>query len=91
MSATASPQTSGLPASRPLRVAPSRQLPRWERALLLCLMVASVILLALTVAGAPRAHADSVAHLIGTAVNELCPAQIWQLRNSAAHYAPTAE
>jgi hypothetical protein len=37
------------------------------------------------------AQADSVAHLIGTAVNELCPAQIWQLRNSAAHYEPTAE
>jgi len=69
MSATASPQTTGLPAPRALRVAPGRRLPRWERALLLGLMVASVILLALTVAGAPRAHADSVAHPIGTAVN----------------------
>jgi Protein of unknown function (DUF732) len=27
-------------------------------------------------------------HLINQAVNELCPAQIWQLRNSAAHYRP---
>jgi Protein of unknown function (DUF732) len=25
-------------------------------------------------------------YLIGQAVNELCPALIWQLRNSAAHY-----
>jgi hypothetical protein len=27
-------------------------------------------------------------YLISQAVNELCPAQIWQLRNSAAHYQP---
>jgi hypothetical protein len=27
-------------------------------------------------------------YLINQAVNELCPAQIWQLRNSAAHYRP---
>lgn len=27
-------------------------------------------------------------YLIGQAVNELCPAQIWQLRNSAARYRP---
>ena len=27
-------------------------------------------------------------YLIDKAVNELCPAQIWQLRNSAAHYRP---
>lgn len=27
-------------------------------------------------------------YLIIQAVNELCPAQIWQLRNSAAHYQP---
>jgi hypothetical protein len=27
-------------------------------------------------------------YLISQAVNELCPAQIWQLRNSAAHYRP---
>ena len=26
------------------------------------------------------------AYLINQAVNELCPAMIWQLRNSAAHY-----
>ena len=26
------------------------------------------------------------AYLINQAVNELCPALIWQLRNSAAHY-----
>ncbi|WP_448503670.1 DUF732 domain-containing protein [Mycolicibacterium thermoresistibile] len=28
------------------------------------------------------------AYLINQAVNELCPAQIWQLRNSAAGYRP---
>ncbi|MEZ0353759.1 DUF732 domain-containing protein [Mycobacterium sp. pR1184] len=28
-------------------------------------------------------------YLIAQAVNELCPALIWQLRNSAAHYRPT--
>ncbi|MGV0734588.1 DUF732 domain-containing protein [Mycolicibacter sinensis] len=27
-------------------------------------------------------------YLISQAVNELCPACIWQLRNSAAHYRP---
>jgi Protein of unknown function (DUF732) len=27
-------------------------------------------------------------YLIDKAVNELCPARIWQLRNSAAHYRP---
>jgi Protein of unknown function (DUF732) len=113
--------------------------------LLVCLMVASAVLLVLTAAaGIPRAHADSVAYLIDVtvrpgynfanaddalaygqqlcdkvsqgrtytdligdvkadfqtadefqasylidkAVNELCPAQIWQLRQSAAHYRP---
>jgi hypothetical protein len=29
-------------------------------------------------------------YLISQAANELCPAQIWQLRNSAAHYRPPA-
>jgi len=29
-------------------------------------------------------------YLISQAVNALCPAQIWQLRNSAAHYRPPA-
>ncbi|MBX7431100.1 DUF732 domain-containing protein [Mycobacterium sp. Y57] len=29
------------------------------------------------------------AYLINQAVNELCPAQIWQLRQSAAGYIPT--
>lgn len=29
------------------------------------------------------------AYLINQAVNELCPALIWQLRRSAAHYTPT--
>lgn len=29
-------------------------------------------------------------YLISQAVGELCPAEIWQLRNSAAHYRPTA-
>ena len=27
-------------------------------------------------------------YLVSYAVNLLCPAQIWQLRNSAAHYQP---
>jgi hypothetical protein len=29
-------------------------------------------------------------YLIDRAVNELCPSQIWQLRNSAAHYTALA-
>jgi hypothetical protein len=29
------------------------------------------------------------AYLIGQAANELCPASIWQLRTSAAHYRPS--
>jgi hypothetical protein len=29
-------------------------------------------------------------YLITQSVNELCPASIWQLRNSAVHYRPTA-
>ena len=119
--------------------------PRWERVLLIGLMVASIVLIMLTlVTGIQRAHADSVAYLIDVtvrpgynfanaddalaygnqlcdkvsagrryadligdvktdfqagdefqasylidkAVNELCPAQIWQLRQSAAHYRP---
>ncbi|MEV3905500.1 DUF732 domain-containing protein [Mycobacterium sp. NPDC050551] len=28
------------------------------------------------------------AYLVNQAAGELCPAQIWQLRNSAAHYRP---
>src|SRR3984893_15838687 len=132
------------PVSRPLPQAARRgRLPRWERALRICLMVTSAVLLVLALAaGVPRAHADSVAYLIDvtvrpgynfanadaalaygqqlcdkvshgrsyadlighvdsdfntgdqfqasyrvdTAVHELCPALIWQLRNSAAHY-----
>jgi hypothetical protein len=121
--------------------------PTWERRLLVCLMVTSALLLALTLtAGVSRAHADSGAYLIEVtvrpgynfasaadalaygygicdkvsrgrgypdlmgdvksdfhtgdefqasylidkAVNELCPALIWQLRNSAADYRPSA-
>lgn len=30
-------------------------------------------------------------YLVSYAVNLLCPAQIWQLRNSAAHYRPPAQ
>lgn len=30
-------------------------------------------------------------YLISQAINELCPTQIWQLRNSAAHYRPPPE
>jgi hypothetical protein len=119
------------------------RLSRWERWLLVCLIVTSALLLALA-AGVPRARADSGAYLIEVtvwpgynfagstdalaygyglcdkvsqgrtyaglmgdvksdfhtgnefqasypidkAVNELCPALIWQLRNSAAHYRP---
>ena len=119
--------------------------PRWESVLLIGLMVASIVLIMLTlVAGIPRAHGDSVAYridvtvrpgynfanaddalgygnqvcekvsqgrtyadligdvksdfqtadefqasyLVDKAVNGLCPAQIWQLRQSAAHYRP---
>jgi Protein of unknown function (DUF732) len=132
------------PTSR-AHAAPRGRLPRWERALLVCLMVTSTVLLVLTLAaGLPRAHADAVAYLIDVtvrpgynfasadealsygnqlcdkvsqgrsysdligdvksdfnttdefqasylidkAVNELCPAQIWQLRHTAAHYQP---
>lgn len=32
----------------------------------------------------------TASYLITQAVNELCPAQIWQLRRSAAHYRPAA-
>lgn len=126
--------------SRP--AARSRARLRWERAPFACLVVASLVLLAFTVSGTPRARADSVAYLIDVtvrpgynfanadaalgygyqlcdrvaadrrytdlvgdvksdfatsdefqasylidkAINELCPAQIWKLRNSAAHY-----
>jgi Protein of unknown function (DUF732) len=31
---------------------------------------------------------NRASYLIGQVVNELCPAVIWQLRNSAAHYRP---
>lgn len=30
-------------------------------------------------------------YLVSYAVNLLCPAQIWQLRNSAAHYQPPVQ
>jgi hypothetical protein len=139
-----SAKTVGLAASRSPRAVGGRRLPRWERTLLGCLIVTSVILLALTVGGAARARADAVAYLIEVtvrpgynfanaddalgygnqvcdkvsqgrtyadligdvksdfqtadefqasylidkAVNELCPAQIWQLRRTAAHYQP---
>jgi hypothetical protein len=139
-----SPKTIGLAASRSARAVGGRLLPRWERTLLGCLIVTSVILLALTLGGTARARADAVAYLIEVtvrpgynfanaddalgygnqvcdkvsqgrryadligdvkndfqtgdefqasylidkAVNELCPAQIWQLRQSAAHYRP---
>jgi Protein of unknown function (DUF732) len=33
----------------------------------------------------------SANYLVSYAVNVLCPAQIWQLRNSAAHYQPSAD
>ena len=130
---------------RPPLAASRRRLPRWERVLLIFLIIASAVLVVLTLAaGLPRAHADAVAYLIDVtvrpgysfanaddalsygnqlcdkvsggrryadligdvksdfntgdefqasylidkAVNELCPAQIWQLRRSAAHYQP---
>jgi hypothetical protein len=140
----ASPKTIGLAPSRSPRAVAGRRPPRWERTLLGCLIVTSVILLALTVAGTARARADTVpylidvtvrpgynfanadaalaygnqlcdkvsqgrtyadligdvkadfqtadefqaSYLIDKAVNELCPAQIWQLRRTAAHYQP---
>jgi Protein of unknown function (DUF732) len=148
LSAMTSQQLVRPPVSRPLPQAARRgRLPRWERALRICLMVTSAVLLVLALdAGVPRAHADSVAYLIDVtvrpgynfanadaalaygqqlcdkvsqgrsyadligdvksdfntsdefqasylidkAVNELCPALIWQLRNSAAHYRPPA-
>jgi len=119
--------------------------PRWESVLLIGLMVASILLIMLTlVTGIQRARADTVpylievtvrpgynfanadaalgygnrvcdkvsegrtyadligdvkadfptadefqaSYLIDKAVNELCPAQIWQLRRTAAHYQP---
>jgi hypothetical protein len=128
------------------RAARRARLRWWEQTLLVCLMVTSAVLLALTLGGGvPRAHADSGAYLIEVtvrpgynfasaadalaygyqlcdkvsggrryadligdvksdfhtsdefqasylidkAVNELCPALIWQLRNSAAHYRPS--
>jgi Protein of unknown function (DUF732) len=117
---------------------------RWEKWLLVCLIVTSALLLALA-AGIRRAHADTGAYLIEVtvrpgynfasstdalaygyavcdkvsqgrryadlmgdvksdfhtgdefqasylidkAVDDLCPALIWQLRNSAADYRPT--
>jgi hypothetical protein len=38
-------------------------------------------------------HSDEyqASYLITQAVNELCPALIWQLRNSAANYRPSAQ
>jgi uncharacterized protein DUF732 len=33
---------------------------------------------------------NQASYLITQAVNELCPASIWQLRQSAAHYRPAA-
>jgi hypothetical protein len=133
------------PSRLPSQATRRARLPRWEQTLLVCVMVTSAILLALTLAaGVPRARADSGAYLIEVtvrpgynfasaadalaygyqlcdkvsrgrsyadligdvksdfhtsdefqasylidkAVNELCPALIWQLRNSAAHYRP---
>jgi len=128
------------------RMAARRRRHRWwQRLLRIGLMVASTVLIMLTlVTGIQRAHADSVAYLIEVtvrpgynfanaddalaygnrlgdkvsqgrtyadligdvkadfqtgdefqasylidkAVNELCPAQIWQLRRTAAHYQP---
>src|ERR1700736_4861451 len=63
-----SAKTVGLAASRSPRAVGGRRLPRWERTLLGCLIVTSVILLALTVGGAARARADAVAYLIEVTV-----------------------
>jgi Protein of unknown function (DUF732) len=127
------------------RAARRGRLPRWERGLLVCLVITSGVLMMLTLAGVTQARADSVAYLIDVtvrpgygcgnpddalaygqqlcdkvsngssytdlvgdvqsdfhtddqlqasclidkAVNELCSAQIWQLRNTAAaHHQP---
>ena len=148
MSAMTSQQIVRAPVSRrPPQAATRRTRPRWERLLLVGLILTSAVLVVLTLAaGLPRAHADAVAYLIDVtvrpgynfagpddalsygnglcdkvaggrsyadligdvksdfntadefqasylidkAVNELCPAQIWQLRRSAAHYQPPA-
>lgn len=53
----------------PSRAARRARLPRWEQALLVCLMVASAVLLALTLGvGVFRARADAGAHLIEVAM-----------------------
>jgi hypothetical protein len=53
----------------PSRVAGRARLPRWEQALLVCLMVASAVLLALTLGvGFFRARADAGAYLIEVAM-----------------------
>jgi hypothetical protein len=75
----------------PSRVARRASLPRWEQALLVCLVVASAVLLALTLGvGAFRARADteisSATRYLGEAS---CPALICQLRNATAHYQPS--
>jgi hypothetical protein len=64
MSEMAGPKPIRLAASRSRRAAADRRPPTWERMLLGCLIVTSVILLALTVAGTARARADSVAYPI---------------------------
>lgn len=38
-----------------------------------------------------RSDDYQAAYLINQAVNELCPALIWQLRQSAAHYTPAPD
>jgi hypothetical protein len=53
----------------PSPVAGRARLPRWEQALLVCLMVASAVLLALTLGvGVFRARADAGAYLIEVAM-----------------------
>jgi Protein of unknown function (DUF732) len=53
----------------PSQAARRGPLPLWEKALFVCLIAASAVLQALALAaGAPRAHADSVAYLIDVTV-----------------------
>jgi hypothetical protein len=75
----------------PSRVARRARLPRWEQALLVCLVVASAGLLALTLGvGAFRARADAeISPATRYLGQDSCSALIYQLRNATAHYQPS--
>jgi hypothetical protein len=82
-------QVIGPSASRPSQVVRRPRLPRWERGLLLCPVRADSVACLIDVTVQSDLHTDDhfqASYLIDKAVSELCSAQIWQLRNSAAHY-----